>query len=100
MTDNVINECSICLEPCKKGRYRLRCKHVFHKKCIRTWTLEYKKDTCPICRDVIQIPKNKNRCHRCFHTYCKRSYKCPHLAILNGSVMCNSLGYCCGCNKI
>lgn len=46
------DECSICLEPCKKGRYRLRCKHVFHKKCIKEWFKTNK--SCPNCR--IKLP--------------------------------------------
>ena len=48
-------ECSICLEQCKRSRYRLRCKHVFHKKCIKEWFKTNK--SCPNCR--IKLPNIK-----------------------------------------
>lgn len=93
-------KCSICLSNIKLGKdIRSTCEHVFHKKCLRTWTLDYHKHSCPICRDVIRVPKNKYRCHRCFHTYCRRNYKCPGLVLIMGSVVCNSLGYCCWCHN-
>lgn len=93
-------KCSICLSNIKPGKdIRSTCEHVFHKKCLRTWTLDYHKYSCPICRDVIRVPKNKDRCHRCFHTYCRRNYKCPGLVLIMGSVVCNSLGYCCWCHN-
>ena len=40
--------CAICLEATKRSDKRLKCKHVFHNKCIMTWfetSIE-----CPICR--------------------------------------------------
>ena len=93
-------KCSICLSDIKPGKdIKSTCEHVFHKKCLRTWTLNYNKHSCPICRDVIRVPKNKHRCHRCFHTYCRRNYRSPGLSLIIGSVMCNSLGYCCWCQN-
>lgn len=93
-------KCSICLSDIKPGKdIKSTCEHVFHKKCLRTWTLDYNRHSCPICRDVIRVPKNKHRCHRCFHTYCRRNYRSPGLSLIIGSVMCNSLGYCCWCQN-
>jgi len=46
--DKKYEECSICLEECKRNRYRLRCKHTFHKKCIKEWFKT--KKNCPNCR--------------------------------------------------
>ena len=49
------DECSICLEPCRNGRYRLQCKHIFHNKCIKEWFKTNK--SCPNCR--IKLPNIK-----------------------------------------
>ena len=49
------DECSICLEPCRFGRYKLQCKHIFHKKCIKEWFKTNK--SCPNCR--IKLPNIK-----------------------------------------
>ena len=58
----------LCLSDIKPGKdIKSTCEHVFHKKCLITWTLDYNKHSCPICRDVIRVPKNKYRCHTCFH---------------------------------
>ena len=93
-------KCSICLSDIKQDKdIKTTCEHVFHKKCLRRWTLDYNKHSCPICRDIIKVPKNKHRCHLCFHTYCKRNYRSPGLSLFIGSVVCNSLGYCCWCNN-
>lgn len=40
--------CAVCLEATKRNDKRLKCKHVFHNKCITTWfetSIE-----CPTCR--------------------------------------------------
>ena len=40
--------CAVCLEVTKRNDKRLKCKHVFHNKCITTWfetSIE-----CPTCR--------------------------------------------------
>ena len=42
------NTCAICLEPTKRTDKKLKCKHVFHNRCITTWfetSIE-----CPTCR--------------------------------------------------
>jgi hypothetical protein len=42
------NTCAICLEPTKRTDKKLKCKHVFHSRCITTWfetSIE-----CPTCR--------------------------------------------------
>lgn len=50
------SECSICMELCtKKESIETKCKHVFHKKCLKKW--ENSKcggfTTCPNCRSNI-----------------------------------------------
>ena len=40
--------CAVCLEETKRNDKKLKCKHVFHAKCITTWfetSIE-----CPTCR--------------------------------------------------
>lgn len=40
--------CAVCLEPTKRSDKRLKCKHMFHSKCIMKWfetSIE-----CPQCR--------------------------------------------------
>jgi len=44
--------CSICLEPFEDIVSQAPCGHVFHKKCIREWLLNTKKD-CPNCRSKV-----------------------------------------------
>ena len=42
------NTCAVCLEATKRTDKKLKCKHVFHQKCIMTWfetSIE-----CPQCR--------------------------------------------------
>lgn len=48
---NILNICcSICLVDIELGeRYsRLRCDHIYHTDCIRTWLLI--RNNCPLCR--------------------------------------------------
>ena len=67
-------ECSICLNGLNNNNknndksvvYLDKCKHKFHKKCIKKWSRRVKK--CPICRTdfdkyykIKDIPKNNNR---------------------------------------
>lgn len=45
---HIANTCAICLEQTKRTDKKLKCKHVFHNKCITTWfetSIE-----CPTCR--------------------------------------------------
>ena len=67
-------ECSICLELLNKGDIAiLDCNHIFHVKCINSWSLSYDiksnkkvfylKNTCPLCntgREIINIKTNPN----------------------------------------
>ena len=45
--------CSICLEEYKEedSVYKLKCNHVYHKKCFDTWLKH--KDECCLCRKMI-----------------------------------------------
>ena len=42
-------KCMICMEEFEVGDTikRLRCKHLYHSKCISKWLKQ--KKTCPIC---------------------------------------------------
>ena len=53
--ENLINECSICLEKYKLNEkiIQLDCDHIFHKSCFDLWF--QKNNSCPICRDNIII---------------------------------------------
>jgi hypothetical protein len=45
---HLANTCAVCLEPTKRTDKKLKCKHVFHNRCITTWfetSIE-----CPTCR--------------------------------------------------
>lgn len=48
------NTCSICIDPFLAGEYQrtLKCKHIFHKKCIDKW-IKKDKNECPMCRTQI-----------------------------------------------
>jgi hypothetical protein len=52
--DQLVNECSICLEPYKQGDdiIVLKCSHLFHETCIKTW-ITPDNQTCPYCRRSI-----------------------------------------------
>jgi len=43
--------CTICLDPIDRF-YELRCGHMFHTECLRTW-FERGKSDCPVCRTKI-----------------------------------------------
>ena len=46
------DKCTVCLCPLKKDDmvWELKCKHVFHQDCIKTWLKEYNYK-CPVCRE-------------------------------------------------
>ena len=52
--ENLLNECSICLEQYKKKDkiVNLSCNHNFHTECINGWISKNNK-TCPNCRENI-----------------------------------------------
>ncbi len=29
------------------------CTHIYHKKCIKEWIINYNKSSCPLCRQTI-----------------------------------------------
>ena len=44
--------CSICLSSMKNKKAKfVKCKHVFHIKCINTWLKH--NATCPVCRSIV-----------------------------------------------
>lgn len=45
----IYEECSICLENLdyKSDIIELRCRHIYHKKCIQQWF--ERNNVCPIC---------------------------------------------------
>ena len=46
-TENEI--CTICSEKMTTQNIKLRCGHIFHKKCIQQWLLNY-SNCCPYCK--------------------------------------------------
>lgn len=44
--------CIICYEQIKNKKRTLRCRHVFHKKCLARW-IDEDKNSCPTCRGII-----------------------------------------------
>lgn len=43
--------CSICASNERHLFYlKLKCGHIFHKLCLKTWLLSY-KNSCPLCRE-------------------------------------------------
>jgi hypothetical protein len=47
------DSCTICLEQFipSDSIYEIKCKHIFHSKCLNLW---YKRNKCcPVCRDRI-----------------------------------------------
>ena len=51
--DNLLNECSICLENYKKDDMIiiLSCNHNFHEPCLKEWSKN--NNSCPHCRENI-----------------------------------------------
>jgi hypothetical protein len=51
--ENLLNECSICLENYKKGDMIiiLSCDHGFHESCLKEWFNN--NNSCPHCRENI-----------------------------------------------
>jgi len=51
--DNLLNECSICLENYKKDDMIiiLACDHNFHESCLKEWFKN--NNSCPHCRENI-----------------------------------------------
>ena len=66
----MIIDCAICLEATSfrketnffKPRYSndvlLKCKHVYHKKCIKKWIIHGNDLTCPCCRQSIKLKES------------------------------------------
>lgn len=55
--DNALNEssdteCSICLENITNKYTILKCNHVFHANCIKTWLKTHME--CPMCRTYLK----------------------------------------------
>jgi hypothetical protein len=53
ITENLQETCSICLDNFLKKEIviKLRCNHMFHKKCFQEWIKTGR--TCPLCRIII-----------------------------------------------
>lgn len=53
--DSSSERCSICLENYQKNEtiLKLKCKHIFHKECIKEWFHKKKQEECPLCRNII-----------------------------------------------
>ena len=47
-------QCSICLEPRRKGdaTWVLKCGHAFHKACCQRWLSG--AATCPLCKQPVE----------------------------------------------
>lgn len=59
------SECPICYESIiKKECKKLKCNHLFHKRCIDRWLGEMHKDTCPTCRAVIKTRRPRQVAQR------------------------------------
>ncbi len=44
--------CPICMRK-KKSKIRLKCGHIFHRKCIDEWARW--RPVCPTCKDVLDL---------------------------------------------
>ena len=45
-------KCAICMRS-KKTKIKLRCGHLFHRKCIDTWARW--RPVCPTCKDALEL---------------------------------------------
>ena len=45
-------KCAICMRK-KKPKIKLRCGHIFHRKCIDTWARW--NPVCPTCKDALDL---------------------------------------------
>jgi hypothetical protein len=75
MDNNIINECSICLENLNDNITITTCNHTFHIKCLYSWF--YKNYDCPDCRTKLIHPHKKFYCAFC-DKYFYRSKKKNH----------------------
>ena len=53
-TDSDAPDCIVCYGPFTEGEEcrRLRCGHVFHKRCVDTWLLGH-QNKCPLCAGIV-----------------------------------------------
>ena len=60
LEEDIDNDCSICIDNLKKGNeiIKLGCNHIFHKKCIKSYLLNY-DNKCPLCRTIILQKNNE-----------------------------------------
>jgi hypothetical protein len=63
-SDIFCGDCAICLEPFKLRQHakKLRCEHMFHKKCIDKWL--NRSQLCPCCRDDMNTSMESVPVHR------------------------------------
>lgn len=45
--------CIICMEEGNKKFLELKCKHLYHKKCLKKWIID--NNSCPLCRLPVVI---------------------------------------------
>lgn len=71
------NQCSICLievDDVEENKYQLKCKHLFHRDCLKEWIFTNEKNSCPLCRSSV-IEKTMDMNVEC----------------VSGSLKCNSV---------
>tara|TARA_B100000965_G_scaffold176329_1_gene147089 strand:+ start:1486 stop:2295 length:810 start_codon:yes stop_codon:yes gene_type:complete len=51
-------ECSICQMP--GARFKTKCNHFFHKKCLKKWCKKKSDCTCPLCRKKLDKEELNN----------------------------------------
>jgi hypothetical protein len=59
LEDDIDNDCSICIDNLRKGDevIKLKCNHIFHKGCIKSYLMNY-DNKCPLCRvNIIDEPQ-------------------------------------------
>ena len=64
---NSTDECSICYDKYNQEVGKLKCDHIFHKKCILKW-LET-SNTCPLCRENVIDCDECNGTELVYHNY-------------------------------